>query len=142
MGIFVCDFIHLWIFTFALFLFLHGLILQSCWLSTNWWHVELVLSLFGYIFYFPLLFGFIFISSYKYSFVYILTECVHNWTLNKLEILFKWEEEFSKCVLIKQQFLIKESFIYLLLFIKIQKNAFRKIQKKLFLMTLFKNFFV
>ena len=33
------------------------------------------ISLFGYIFYFPLLFDFIFISSYKYSFVYIYWVC-------------------------------------------------------------------
>ena len=54
-----------------LFLFLHVHILQSYWLNTNWWHVEFAVSLFRYIFYFPLLFCFIFISSCKYSFVYI-----------------------------------------------------------------------
>ena len=32
---------------------------------------------------------------------YIFNECVQNWTSNKLEILFKWEEEFNKYVLIK-----------------------------------------
>ena len=76
-------------FTFELFLFLHGPIFQFCWLSTDLWHVEhriswkkvriknlqedieLVVSLFGYMFYFSLLFGFISIGFYKYLFVYI-----------------------------------------------------------------------
>ena len=40
------------------------------------WSIELVVSLFWYIFYFPLLFGFIFISSYTYSFVYIYWVCI------------------------------------------------------------------
>ena len=86
--------------------FLHGPILQLCWLSTNWWHVEheilwkkvrlkkllevieFVVSLFGYIYYFSFLFGFIFISSINIC-LYIFIECVQNWISNKPKILFK-----------------------------------------------------
>ena len=98
--------------------FLHGPILQFCWLSTNWWHVEheilwkkvrlkklledieLVVSLFWYMFYFPfllVLFLLVLVNIGSYIFI----KHVQNWTSNKLEILFKWGEEFNKYVLIK-----------------------------------------
>ena len=61
------------------------------------WSIEFVVSLFGYIFYFPLLFGFISVNIY----MCIFTCYVHNWILSKSEISFKWGEEFNKHILIK-----------------------------------------
>ena len=46
------------------------------WDSKNYkWSIELVVSLLGYKFYFPLLFSFIFIGFYKSLFVYVYLLC-------------------------------------------------------------------
>ena len=86
MILYISRYLHLSYFCFCMDLF-------CSFVGWNWWHVEheilwkkvrlkklskdieLVVSLFWYIFYFSLLFGFIFINSCKYSFVYIYWVC-------------------------------------------------------------------
>ena len=95
------------------------------------WDIGFVVGLFGYTFYFPLPFGFIFIGFYKYSFAYVYSLCtrlnikqIRKFCLNKKNNSINF---FNKNNSLENIILNKRKFFLL---IKIQKNVFRKIQKK------------